>query len=520
MRKKWFYTHLHVRSFLALIVCLFFSGSLSAQNTPPHYFHVPATAAPTVNYFAQFQKTLSIYTQSEIASMVSPVNGSLIIDTIWFRHGGTATASAVNLTNLVITLGHTSLSLAVDTFASNFNVGAPQVVLNAASYTYTPNTGAQNIPANNWTPIPLQVPFSYNFSDNLAVQISFSGYSGTVMSNYAFLTLATVTQFSTIDTDTVATGCVARPMIGFSAGCGPSFNLGPDTSLCQGQNLILSPGNNSGSYLWSTGDTTQTITATTSGVYSLQIVNGSCIKNDSVAVIFHPVPQPVLGNDTILCPGNTLVLNALNQGATYLWNTNSTQQSITVSQAGIYVVSMALHPACPVSDTIQVYEAEKPELGGTRSLCGREGGIMLNAQNPGASYLWSTGDTSQTLEITVPGYYAITVSTGACVLYDTVEVTGDIYNGIVYVPNTITPNNDGLNDVFQVKGEGLTEFHIRIFNRWGELIFESYDAAFVWDARYKQQIVQEDTYVYLIDYKADCSNSGEVRKTGHINVLR
>jgi gliding motility-associated-like protein len=71
----------------------------------------------------------------------------------------------------------------------------------------------------------------------------------------------------------------------------------------------------------------------------------------------------------------------------------------------------------------------------------------------------------------------------------------------IYVPNAFTPNDDNLNETFGAYGFGLDKFNITIFNRWGELIFESDDINKQWNGTYKGQICQEDVYVYHIVYK-------------------
>jgi gliding motility-associated-like protein len=69
---------------------------------------------------------------------------------------------------------------------------------------------------------------------------------------------------------------------------------------------------------------------------------------------------------------------------------------------------------------------------------------------------------------------------------------------VLYVPNAFTPNGDGLNDTFACVGEGITEFDLQIFNRWGELIFESNDMKVQWDGSYKNEVAPIGVYVYKI----------------------
>jgi gliding motility-associated-like protein len=114
----------------------------------------------------------------------------------------------------------------------------------------------------------------------------------------------------------------------------------------------------------------------------------------------------------------------------------------------------------------------------------------------------------------------VQVSQGACVRIDSIEITGNEEEGLLFIPNAFTPNGNGNNDVFLAYGQGITSFHMRIFNRWGELLFETSDMNNGWDGRYKGQIVQTDTYVYTIDYETTCEGAQLKNKIGHVNVVR
>ncbi len=86
----------------------------------------------------------------------------------------------------------------------------------------------------------------------------------------------------------------------------------------------------------------------------------------------------------------------------------------------------------------------------------------------------------------------------------------------IFVPDAFTPNGDGINDLFCVKGEGLQNFTLRIFNRWGQLVFESYNPKQQWDGTYKGKPAQTDTYVYQLI----ASGLGSQTKTGSVTLVR
>ncbi|MFN8166203.1 MAG: gliding motility-associated C-terminal domain-containing protein [Bacteroidia bacterium] len=85
----------------------------------------------------------------------------------------------------------------------------------------------------------------------------------------------------------------------------------------------------------------------------------------------------------------------------------------------------------------------------------------------------------------------------------------------IYIPSAFTPNGDGINDAFFVKGEGIRDFHLYIYNRWGEVIFESTNAKSQWDGTFQGKPVQQDVYVYQV-FANGLSPKG---KTGSVTVI-
>jgi gliding motility-associated-like protein len=87
---------------------------------------------------------------------------------------------------------------------------------------------------------------------------------------------------------------------------------------------------------------------------------------------------------------------------------------------------------------------------------------------------------------------------------------------MVYVPTAFTPNSDGTNDLFRVKGENLQEFKMLVYDRWGEKIYESSNPNDGWDGTYKGNPVQTDTYVYQVTAK----NLSGKKLTGAVTLVR
>lgn len=338
----------------------------------------------------------------------------------------------------------------------------------------------------------------------------------TLLGNYLWSTGDTTQSISPTSAGTywvtVTNGvCVSTDTIQLTAV--QTVSIGPDVAVCAGITVPLSAGI-SGSYLWNTGDTTQTIFANTSGQYWVTVTNNSCVSADTMQLTVY---QPVnLGPDISICANPSTTLDA-GPADSYLWSTGDITQTIVVNAVGTYWVTV--HSGdCVFTDTITMVMDQLVNLGPDISLCNTFS-VTLNA-GTAASYYWSTGSTSQTIEPQEPGEYWVFVSTNNCTSSDTIELTGMPGESVLYIPNSFTPNHDGFNERFLAYCPNVVTFHMQIFNRWGELIFETSDILQGWDGIYKGKLVQEDTYVYVIDYSTDCGILSEQRRIGNVNVIR
>lgn len=88
----------------------------------------------------------------------------------------------------------------------------------------------------------------------------------------------------------------------------------------------------------------------------------------------------------------------------------------------------------------------------------------------------------------------------------------------IYIPNAFTPNGDGLNDGFGIAGEGIAEFNMNVFNKWGELIFETNNIQEQWDGTYGGEFVQDGSYVYKV--KLRTADKKSLVKSGTVTVLK
>lgn len=232
----------------------------------------------------------------------------------------------------------------------------------------------------------------------------------------------------------------------------------------------------------------------------------------------------------------------------------STQQnpSYTFTAIGNYdVMYVGIDSStCNISDTVYltVQVLEKEEFSASFSPippqpCSDTVLVNVVFTGTGADQLtWDMGDgtvfTNDTVinyMYTVPGIYTMTMTavdltcnnTGT--ITQTIEVADGITEGTVFVPNVITPNGDNINDKFKLgyleypglDPMGFMEFYeIRIYNRWGKLVFESTSASSVWDGGIETDDASEGVYYYIISYQRECLDSEPLKKTGYVTVLR
>lgn len=297
----------------------------------------------------------------------------------------------------------------------------------------------------------------------------------------------------------------------------PKFTL--DTTLCAGQSLTLKTNISGATYNWSTGATTESITVNTTGLYWVDIRDGLCQVRDTMTVKFIPVPIVNLPVSLDLCPKDTVKLDAGNPGSTYIWSTGAITQSILVSAAGHYVVTVA-NGKCIGKDSTDVHMIPTTIKKETVSLCNLESYTLSASVTSNSVFLWSTGATTSSINITTPGVYWVKISTGKCISSDTITVIGTIGDGVIFVPNSFTPDGDGLNDIFKAQGTDIISFHLSIFDRWGELIFETKNMNEGWNGYYKGNLVQQDVYVWTMVYKTACDEKRAHKRKGIVGVIR
>ena len=196
-------------------------------------------------------------------------------------------------------------------------------------------------------------------------------------------------------------------------------------------------------------------------------------------------------------------------------------------RSGIYGVTSITHFRRCADDTVTHPINVRPfpalDLGKDTSMCPNGPAIVLfdyiNSSNPNAKWKWNTGDSTSSLQVRHPGIYTASVNVDGCITHDSVEVFKACY---LDIPNAFSPNADGSNDYFvprQLISKGVVEFKMVIFNRWGQMVFETRNIdGRGWDGKFNDNEQPSGVYIYVID--VSLRNGVVEHYEGNVSLLR
>lgn len=347
-------------------------------------------------------------------------------------------------------------------------------------------------------------------------------------------------------------GCISIDSVEIIVNPLPNIDAGPDILVCEGESvtLVASGANNYNwnnniqnnvSFIPEVGTTTFIVTAELNG----------CINSDEVTVTVEPFVRPEIEIiSDVTCTFSEVEINVLSEVASTdcVWDfgdgtikTGCNQMSHQYNSTGCFDITLEITNAAGCS-AIEVFE---------NAICITSAPIanffiepstvttlnpkvaFINQSVGATDYLWDFGDFSPFSNENSPSHtypsdvgenYIVTL-----VAYDENECS-DTATAIVevreelifWVPNSFTPDEDKYNPVFQpvfVSGFDPMSYHFIIFNRWGEILFESMNHEVGWDGNYGGQKVQEGTYIWQISFKGKYSDEREIHN-GHVTLLK
>lgn len=284
-----------------------------------------------------------------------------------------------------------------------------------------------------------------------------------------------------------------------------SVDLGSSIHACEGDSIKLGfsvP--NEPAYQWSNGLRDSLIVITNSGRYHLTITNQCGSYSDDLYAYFKKVPIIGFPEDTIVCAEGAWLLKPADRFDSYKWQDGRTDNIYEINASGTYWLT-AWSECGEARDTVSVHMAEELDLslGDDTVLCAEMGVLKLNAYSPRAfAYDWNTGSSDPEIVVTNSGVYSVTVySDSSCVTTD--EIFVDDCPHYFYLPNSFSPNGDGVNEIFQAQGEYIDKFEMAVFDRWGNLLFKSNDINIGWDGKHKGKMLPIGIYAVRIKYSSN-----------------
>lgn len=383
---------------------------------------------------------------------------------------------------------------------------------NLTSYTWTYQDGTV---IKNWNTLDFTDPF--NLDDSVFYTTQFGTYYLDVEINNQAIH------------DSIVVSEVPIPSKPFS-------NKYAITCFENQNNFPLNALNNGSAYLWSTGQTSQTIQTTQAGTYFVRITEpvNSCINRDTITIIN-------FCKDTTICEGENAIVSFYEDNLTSYkwtyedgtvltnWNNvdfstpfNQNDSVVTISQAGTYFIDFAIEGES-LKDSLEltVLQApDKPFLSEQMTVCLEEVSFTLDALNPGSFYEWSTGDSIQQIAINDPGIYyvKITEPNMICSSSDTIEIFS-ICQTVVTIPNIFSPNQDNINEFYELiysnSFDWIVDFNFEIYNRWGEQVYTVSKQKVKWDGKQNGTDLTPGVYFYKYTYKD--LFTGQVQ-SGHGNI--
>lgn len=332
-----------------------------------------------------------------------------------------------------------------------------------------------------------------------------------------------------------------------------------DTSLCTPGALTLSA-NSMGTapnFIWSTNgnftdtlnspitDSTLNVNITGDTTFYVTVENGFCTYVDTVN-IFIPVPILQISAPPGLCAGDTILLTVTNLTpqypiSTYDWGPDS----LLISGDGttsaffstdydnwIWVTGSTASGGCPGYDSVFV-TVQGPPSGAINAFADNYtittgSSTVLHVLPNGYTYSWTPSSTldnpnsqNPTASPTQTTTYTVTVSNSGCSRSDTVRIT--IVDALceepfVFVPNAFTPNADGENDLLYVRGQFVVSLLFRVYNRWGEKVWETTDQSLGWDGTFQGRPCDPAVFDYYLEVV--CPGGDEYFKKGNVTIIR
>ncbi|GAA0874590.1 hypothetical protein GCM10009118_09980 [Wandonia haliotis] len=336
------------------------------------------------------------------------------------------------------------------------------------------------------------------------------------------------------------------------------LDITPDTIVCGAAQVQLWANSygTGDTFLWSSQpdfsdtlnsyptDSLATVFPDEDATYYVQVTNAWCTRTDSMQVIFLSEVLTYDYPDTV-CAGDSFSITAINSLPSVSFTFDWAPDSVIVSGDGGSTITVLLEESqeitveattstgCSLYDTLYITVTDLDEtqlsafaepdtlpVGGQTTLTGEApSGVTTSWIPPGQ--VSSPGSLITTATVYEDTDFYFVVSDGYCTKTVLVPVKALEFicdEPYVFVPNAFTPDNDKTNDILYVRGPYVFEMIFRIYNRWGEMVFESTDQSSGWDGTFKGRACDPDVYDYYLDVK--CIDGQQSIIKGNVTLIR
>jgi|GEM_PF-1348068 len=271
-----------------------------------------------------------------------------------------------------------------------------------------------------------------------------------------------------------------------------TIDLGPDLRSCFGDTFILEVQDIFDEYEWNTGIREPRITVTQSGLYSVTVTEtNNCQLFDDISITIQD--DPIIKEILFKCPEEMISVRGLQ-----------------VDMPGIYRDTV-LDPL-GICDSffrfdVRDFTLNESFLGPDQLICGRE--FNLTSNLPNTIFPNGVSGTSLLVE-TNQQLIATAVDTSGCAVTDTININF-VNLGTFYIPSVFSPNNDGINDVFELyfDGDNILVYELTVFNRWGGEVFRNAGTNVGWDGTSSGKLSPNGSYVYSLTYESESCEIAE-----------
>ena len=269
------------------------------------------------------------------------------------------------------------------------------------------------------------------------------------------------------------------------------------------------------------------INITESGEYKVIVTPKDCPKpqaDTSVRVVANRKPNLGLPTDTTFCKPPMNIRAKIISGAVYSWSSGENTASITPKVSGTYSLKVSVG-GCVVDSAVNVNIGTLPviTLPARIEACfdANTPYVLGEEYTSNYRYQWlPNSETSNSITISKSGIYQLKIiNSSGCSAEKKVDIIQKCVSKI-YAANIFTPNADGSNDVFWIVAKDVTDYQLKIYNRWGEIVFTSIVDSEVWDGTYRSEKAPEGTYTYQLNYKNTKQPLEVLTYSGTIELVR